>query len=106
MLWCSTNITDFVVKKGRRIYPQQLLNPQNNYFMQMVVLPRTLNEDYKPVTNKADYKPIPALKKRLSQISTAHILFSIRPAFDRYWPPHTVISKRTWQACRWTYIEK
>jgi len=49
----------------------------------MVILLRTLNEDYKPVTNKADYKPIPALKKRLSQISTAHILFSTgQPLID------------------------
>jgi len=48
----------------------------NNLFLEVSgVFPLTLNEDYKPVTGKADWNPVTALKKRIKQIGTTHILF-------------------------------
>jgi len=51
-------------------------NPYNNLNLEIsAVLPLTLNEDYKPVTNSTDWNPITALKKRIEQIGSGHILF-------------------------------
>lgn len=50
-------------------------NHKNLYMEISATLPLTLNEDYKPAQNKMGWDPITALKKRIVQISTAHILF-------------------------------
>lgn len=48
----------------------------NNLYTEVSgVLPLTLNEDYKPATSPIGWNPIPALKNRIAQIGTSHILF-------------------------------